>query len=388
MKPYEDAARLSEQITARCRAAGFALAGVASVERSAREPELRDWIARGRHGSMRWLAETADDRCAPDALLPGAQAAVMVADLYETRNPSRGATTDQPDAEAVGEQTVLGKVARYARGRNYHTLTKRRLRHLCDELRDEHPGARFRVFADTAPVPERELAARAGLGWIAKNTLVINPRLGSWFVLAGFLTTLPLKPPLQQSAITDHCGTCTRCIDACPTNAITPYAVDASRCVSYLTIERRLPIDRSLHQGVGDWIAGCDICQEVCPHNSPRTEPATEAPNPDYAPTRTGFDLLEVLGWDEQSRRARFAQSALKRISLVQMKRTAAIIAGNTLRDRARSPRTREALARRLESLAWSAGESPTVREAARAALMGVPESSDAPPASRSEKPG
>src|SRR5262249_20142541 len=141
-----------------------------------------------------------------------------------------------------------------------------------DSLRERFPAEQFRAFVDTAPVMEREHAARAGLGWIGKHTLIIHPRLGSYMLLGGVLTTMDIPAPAAQRRVTDHCGTCTRCIDACPTAAITPYSVDATRCISYLTIEHRGEIDPALHEGIGDWLFGCDVCQEVCPHNGGRDQ--------------------------------------------------------------------------------------------------------------------
>lgn len=240
-----------------CRRLGFALSGVCDVRPSRWTEQYRAWLKAGKHGSMEYLSRNAEIRAEPERLLPGAASAIMVADLYRSR--------DQPgDAANPG----AGKVARYARGRDYHKVIKKRLHTLCDELKAMHPSAGFRAFVDTAPLMEREIAQQAGLGWIGKHTLLIHPRIGSFFLLGGILTTLEIAQ--TASAITDHCGTCTRCIDACPTDAISPYSIDASRCISYLTIENRSSIDASFHQAMGDWLYGCDICQEVCPHNSPR----------------------------------------------------------------------------------------------------------------------
>ena len=341
-----------------CREQGFALAGIAACSPSAWTEEFRKWLAAGRQGTMDWLAETAEDRIDPARLLRGARSVVMVADQYATR----GRTTDAP------LPATRGRIARYARGRDYHRVMKRRLHSVCDALRARHPGAGFRAFVDTAPVPERELAARAGLGWIGKHTLLINPQRGSWLLLGGFLTTLDLRDP-ATAAVADHCGTCTRCIDACPTNAISPYSVDASRCISYLTIERRDPIPPEFHRSLDGWLVGCDVCQEVCPHNSPRPgDAATGTAHPDYAPRRDSFDLLEVLGWDETTRRARFAQSAMKRITLAHVKRTAALLLADRLAENGPPAETAAAIDR-LGDSAWNADEDPTVRAASREAI-------------------
>lgn len=351
--PSDDAAR---RILRRCDELGFALSGVCDARPSDRADALHAWLQAGHHGSMGYMAEHAALRADPGLVLEGARSAVMVADLYAARD----ANADKP------LEPGQGRIARYARGRDYHTVLKKRLITLADELRAEFPDAGFRVFTDTAPVMERELAARAGLGWTGKHTLLIHPRIGSYFLLGGILTTLELEPPAGQPVVTDHCGSCTRCVDACPTGAITPYSVDARRCVSYLTIERREPVDPALYGGFGAWVYGCDVCQEVCPHNSPRAggPPLGKTPNPAYASERDRFDLLEVLGWDEDARRAAFAGSAMKRAKLDMMRRNAVIAAGNWWnRD------DLSALRARVERIAADDGEAEMVREAARVVL-------------------
>jgi epoxyqueuosine reductase len=223
-------------------------------------------------------------------------------------------------------------VARYARGDDYHVVMKERLHALCDGLRADHPDSELRAFVDTAPVLEREHAARAGLGWIGKHTLLIHPRLGSWMLLGGVLTTLDLAPPPEQGSVNDHCGACTRCIDACPTGAISPYSVDGSRCISYLTIERRGPVDPVLAPLIGDRIFGCDVCQEVCPHNSARSAPpnADALVRDDYAPRRPILDAEAVTGWSAADRARELSGSALKRATLDMIKRNAAIVIRNS----------------------------------------------------------
>lgn len=346
---------LASELIARCRALGFAAAGVCGVEPSAWGSEFEAWLAQGKHGSMGYLERNLAIRLDPGRLLPGARSAIMVADLYE----SRGAASDSKVAPG------RGRIARYARGLDYHQVIKKRLHELCDALRERYPDEEFRAFVDTAPVLERELAARAGLGWTAKHTLVIHPRLGSYALLGGALTTLELEAPEEQRRVEDHCGTCTRCIEACPTDAIAPYSVDASRCISYLTIERREAIAEEFYEEIGDWLFGCDICQEVCPHNSPRPEGADVGePHEAYAARRDSFDLLEVLGWSEEDRRAAFTTSALKRATLAMFKRNALIVAGNQLRER-EAPELRA----RIESVAVDDAEDEMVRATARAVL-------------------
>lgn len=303
----------------RCRELGFAACGIADASPSARRDELLSWLDAGKHGEMGWLAEHAELRADPGKVLEGARSVVVVADLYAARN-------DRPDPPLGPGH---GRIARYARGRDYHRVIKKRLHALADDLRDRFPAAEFKVFSDTAPVPERELAERAGLGWTGKHTLTIHPGLGSYLLLGGILTTLELDPPPDQPAVADHCGTCTRCIDACPTDAITPYSVDATRCVSYLTIEHRGPIDPDFHAAIGGWLFGCDICQEVCPHNSPRPGRAQPPVREDYRSERDSFDLLEMLGWSEDDRRRELRGSAMKRGKLEMWRRNALICLAN-----------------------------------------------------------
>lgn len=340
-----------------CEELGFAAAGIAEAVPSAHADNLRDWLAQGKHGSMDYLARHVETRLDPARVLQGARTAIVVADRYAERGSVDGLTPP-----------MHGRVARYARGRDYHAVVKRRLHALCDRLREAMPGEEFRAVVDTAPVLERELAARAGIGWVGKHTLVIRPGQGSYLLLGCVLTTATLK--LAAEPVADHCGTCTRCIDACPTRAITPYSVDASRCISYLTIERRLPIDPALYAPIGDWLYGCDVCQEVCPHNSASTErPARDAPakspiREDYAPRFASLDLLEVLGWGAADRSRALSGSAMKRATLAMLKRNAILVLGNEL---AWAPHA--AALERVRAIAGDGDEPEMVREAALAVL-------------------
>lgn len=317
--------------------------------------EMRAWLAQGKHGSMGYLAEHAGLKADPAQLLEGARCAIMVADLYATRNDARD---DVPDGH--------GRVARYARGGDYHKIMKKRLHSLCDEIAQRWPEAKARAFVDTAPVHERELALAAGLGWVGKHTLLIHPKVGSWMLLGGVLTTLELEASEREEL--DHCGTCTRCIDACPTDAIASYSVDASRCISYLTIERRGPIDDALQQGMGEWIFGCDVCQEVCPHNSPR-QGEVGAANPVYEARQASFNLLEVLGWDEDARRTTFAGSAMKRAKLGMMRRNAVIAAGNAIERLGASSEVARSLRLGLQGVIDDSEADSELRELAQRVL-------------------
>lgn len=348
-------------ILARCEELGFAAAGVCRAEATAYERELRAWLAAGKHGEMGYLEEHADLRVDPKAMVPGARSIVCVADRYA----GPGGEVAGEAFARTGEGRPAGRIARYARGRDYHREMKKRLQTLADELRERFPDETFRVCVDTAPVLEREHARRAGIGAVGKHTLLIQRGTGSYLLLGEILTTLELEP--TSPAREDPCSTCTRCVDACPTGAITPFSVDATKCISYLTIEHRGLIDAELHEGMGDWIFGCDVCQEVCPHNRPtrksRGVPIHEA----YEARRESFDLLEVLGWTEADRRAAFVASSMKRAKLPMMRRNALIAAGNHLR---RHPD--EALERRVREIAADDAEDATVRETARVVQRNV----------------
>lgn len=331
--------QLGEQVIARCRDLGFADAGIAPALPidTDHADAYRGWIAEGKHGEMSYLAANLDKRLDPRELMPGALSIIMVADQYHTRDHA-GSVVHAPSppldegrhAPAPPQRTRLGAIARYARGDDYHDAMKDRLHAMCDALRAEHPSHDFRAFVDTAPVQEREHAVRAGLGWVGKNTLLIHPRRGSWLFLGGVLTTLEIHPPPPQRRHDDHCGTCTRCIDACPTGAITPYSVDARRCVSYLTIERRSPIDPALAPRIGDWLYGCDVCQEVCPHNSPRDDGVdVGAAGTAYAPRFESLDPVGILSWTPEERARMLKGSAMKRATLEMLKRNAGIVLRN-----------------------------------------------------------
>lgn len=393
----DTAARILELTKAR----GFALAGIASAEPSAHAAAVRRWVDDGKHGTMGWFANHLDVRLDLAELLPGAQSVIAVADAYASEGPrgrgAEGSSEEVPTDEVFhsAPASPRGKIARYAWGDDYHKVLKKRLHQLSDALAELFPGAQFRTAVDTAPALERELAARAGLGWQAKNTMLIHPRHGSYTLLGLVVTTLrvegrrgkgvkgqsdktnttsetPHSTPLPLSPLApavrvsggDHCANCTRCIEACPTDAIAPagYAIDATRCVSYLTLEHRSAIDGDLFPGVRDWIAGCDICQEVCPYNEiGKRHPLPIHPAYDPGPRRfdEGLDLLEVLSWTAEDRARVFRGSALKRIKLDMIRRNALIAVSNVLAERDDNV-LRDAVRACLED------ESDLVRETAR----------------------
>lgn len=320
---------------------GFSLCGITLAEPSAHADHFRAWLNSGQHGEMDYLARNVETRLDPRKLLPDAASVIMIADRHPT-------VAENPSFPGAG-----AGVARYAWYGDYHKHMKKRLFDMADTLREVTPEHQFRVTVDTAPLLEREHAARAGLGWIGKHTLLIHPRKGSYFLLGAIVTTLRIAPDHQIES--DHCGSCTRCIDACPTDCITPYSVDASRCISYLTLEHRTAIDPELHEPMGHWIAGCDICQEVCPYNAEqRVEPS---PKPTHQPA---LALEDVLDWDVAARQEALRGSALKRIKLDMWKRNALIAAGNHLRENDDVD-----LLDRIKAIADDADEPDMVRQTA-----------------------
>jgi epoxyqueuosine reductase len=357
------------------RDAGFALAGAAPAGPSADAPRFAEWLGAGKHGDMDFLEADPAIRADPRLLLEGTRSFVVVADQYATRNDPPAGVPSVDTSEAAAAQPAIGRVARYARGRNYHEVMKRRLHRVADALRIALPASEFRTCVDTAPVNERELAELAGLGWRAKNTMLIHPRLGSYLLLGVVATTLDLCDAAPKR-VPESCGTCTRCIDACPTGAITPFSVDARRCISYLTIEHRGHVASELASRLDGWIFGCDVCQEVCPHNSPRTgddAPDVGRAHEAYAPRTSTLPLLDVLGWHEDDRRKAFATSAMKRATLAMLRRTAILLAENAIvnvtTQRERDASTLRGLRSRIELAAMDPEAPELVRQTAAEAL-------------------
>ena len=310
-----DALQLAASIKQRARRLGFDLVGIAPASGSAYRDYFRQWLDAGRAGEMEYLARRFDERVDPATYMPGARSVVCVAINYHV--PLQ--PLDPRDAHHHG------RVARYALGDDYHELIKSRLYELADAVREMAPDARTRACVDTAPVMEKELAARAGVGWFGKNGCVINEHAGSWLLLGEVITTLELPP--DEPAL-DRCGTCRRCIDACPTGAITaPYQIDATRCISYLTIEHRGPIAPPLQQQIGDWLYGCDVCQDVCPWNSKGLAAIAPELQPRFA---TGtLDVRDVISWTDEEYRAKLRGSAMKRVKLPVLQRNARMVTQN-----------------------------------------------------------
>jgi epoxyqueuosine reductase len=263
-------------ISERASQLGFAMAGVARAEKFPELARQEEWLARGYAGEMKYLNDAR--RSEPQAALPGIQSVIVCALTYNTGH----ARTEQAFAELNDASETGGPrgwISRYAWGDDYHDVLREKLQILLNGLREQHPQPfEARIYADTGPINERVLAKHAGLGWLGKNTLLLNERIGSFFFLGVILTTLDLPPTLGSSEVppADRCGTCRKCIDACPTEALVdPYVMDARKCISYLTIELRGAIPEQLREPMAQHIFGCDICQDVCPWN--RHAPVTEA---------------------------------------------------------------------------------------------------------------
>ncbi len=252
---------LESEIKHHARLLGFDAVGITSAELPARYGDfLNRWLGRGSHGEMGYMARAPQRRSDPREVLPGAHSVISLAMNYYP-----GDHGPPPDDHS-------GRIARYAWGKDYHDLIEQKLAALADWLRTRAPEAQVRGYVDHGPVLERAVAQEAGLGFIGKNTMLITDDFGSWVFLAELITTLPLEADRPH---TSQCGSCRLCLDACPTGAIVaPYELDATRCISYLTIELKGEMPASRRAGVGDWLFGCDICQEICPYNMPPTQSA------------------------------------------------------------------------------------------------------------------
>ena len=307
------AQQLETLIKAQAYGLGFDLVGIATLGPVETAAAFDEWLAAGHDGEMAYLARGAEKR--RDTRLPveGAQSAIVVGLNYGGREPS-------------------GPVARYARGDDYHDLMVERLRELHRWIeRQLGHGVAGKAYVDTGPILERDLARRAGLGWFGKNTMLINPRIGSFFFLGELLLGLELTP--DEPFASDHCGTCRRCLDACPTGAlIEPRVMDAATCISYLTIELKGEIDEALRPAIGDRLYGCDVCQEVCPWNEKFALPLREAalrPRAAIAGKDAATLAREILAMSDEDFRTAFKRSPMKRAKLAGLKRNAAVVLGN-----------------------------------------------------------
>lgn len=312
-----DPAALAARIRTLVREAGFQRCGITGIDLGEDEGHLRDWLARGFHGSMDWMARHGDKRSRPQELVPGTVSVLSVGLDYGRRDD-----VEAWETLADGERAY---VARYALGRDYHKLMRNRLQKLADRIADEVGPFGHRVFVDSAPVLERALARNAGLGWIGKHTCLIDRDGGSWFFLGELYLDIALPP---DPPATSHCGSCTRCIDVCPTQAIVgPNRLDARRCISYLTIEHEGSIDEELRPLMGNRIFGCDDCQLVCPWN----KFARRHDEPDFR-ARNDLDtasLADLFAWEEDEFLRRTEGTALRRSGHARWLRNIAVALGN-----------------------------------------------------------
>jgi epoxyqueuosine reductase len=300
-----------DAVIAQARVAGFDLCGIARADRHPRLSRLSTWIADGHAGEMTYLADSLDERLDPRAVLSTARSVVSVGVVYNTN-------ADQP----AGEGRAL--IARYAWGDDYHDVVRSRLRALLTWMA-EQAGEGFEAFScvDNGPVQERVFAEQAGLGWIGKHTCLINPQLGSWLFLGEILSNADLEPDAPG---VDQCGSCTRCLDACPTGAITePYQVDATRCLSYLTIETRGDVADDARPWIAEQVYGCDICQDVCPWNRRAATSGDPAWQP-RAPLASST-VLDLCRLSDEAWRGLIRGSAMRRAGLRRIRRTLAYAA-------------------------------------------------------------
>ena len=338
---------LTERTKAKAIELGFdkvAIAGARPLERDA--AALSAWLRADHHATMAWMARDPEMRADPTALLPGCRSVVVLAMNYRPPEPE------------VSERPATAKVALYARGRDYHRVMGAKLRDLAAWLTAES-GAASRAFVDTGPVPERAWAEQAGLGWIGKNANLLTRDLGSWLLLGEVLTCAELTPDAGPHQ--EFCGSCTACLDACPTGAIEePGRVNANACISYWTIEHRGAIPEERRAGIDAWIFGCDVCQDVCPWNVSFARAAAGDPFARREDLR-GLDAEEILDLDECSFRARYSGTALMRARWDGMRRNACVVLGNKGDDPSAPALTRA-----------SDDADPVVREHARWAIARI----------------
>ncbi len=307
---------LTRQVKAWGQELGFQQVGIADVDLSAYSPAFRDWLRQHYHGAMHYMERNRSARERPEILLPGTLRVISVRMDYALQ---------RHNSMAALRKRNRAYVSRYARGRDYHRLMRKRLQRLAQRISDQVGPFGYRAFVDSAPVLERALAEKAGLGWIGKNTMLINKRAGSWFFLGELFTDLPLDVDQPGNA---HCGSCSACLDICPTKAfVSANQLDARRCISYLTIELRTTIPLEFRRAIGNRIFGCDDCQLVCPWNK-FTKLSQEG---DFSP-RHGLDdasLVELFLWTEEQFFTRTAGSAIRRIGFECWLRNIAVALGN-----------------------------------------------------------
>src|SRR5436305_1435793 len=369
--------------------AGFDRAGVATLDVLEHGEALVRWLERGDQAGMEYLGRRMEARLDPSLIFQGARSVLCVALQYHPLYPEHGGRQPEPSGD------LWRRVARYARGQDYHEVMEDRLRDVAERVRMAFPDCEMRRYVDTGPVLERELAARAGLGAVGKNTMLLHPEGGSWFLLGELFLDFDLDPgPVQP--VTDLCGSCTLCLEACPTGALAePYRLDSNRCISYWTIEHRGPLPEEARRMVGGWVFGCDVCQEVCPWNR---EPAGAVhPEMELNRERGELTLAGLLRLPREEYVERFRGSPMKRAKLEGLQRNAAVAMGNRRERRyvvplAEALRDGEPLAR--GHAAWALGRigggearaaletalAGERDEAVRAEIQGALDQIDSPP--------
>ncbi len=371
----------TQWIVERAKSIGFDRCGVVRAEKFPELAQTSEWLARGYGGEMKYLADPR--RSDPQSVLPGGRSVIVCLLNYNTAHPLSTETKPQNDQEEP-----RGWISRYAWGRDYHGVLRDRLDQLVDSLREHFTGPfEARSYTDTGPVQERVLAKHAGLGWLGKNTLLLNETLGSFFFLGVILTTLELPPSLAANELPppDLCGNCRQCLDACPTQAfVEPYVMDARRCISYLTIELRQGIPEEFRESIGGHVFGCDICQDVCPWNRrapivaleefrPRVFPSQDEEQTDVSLSSEDESLLQprlewLAGMSEAEFREMFRDSPIKRTKWRGLVRNACNALGNSKLRRGTKVHARASVL--LERLATSA--EPVIAESARWALSRI----------------
>jgi epoxyqueuosine reductase len=315
---------LKEQIKIKSKQLGFILAGVTTPEPPPHYSTFENWLAQEHHGTMNYLADerSRTRRANLREILPECKSILVLATPY---NPPNSHRLSRHEASYRDQGEIMGNVAAYAWGEDYHDVLPERMKELVQFIEEQVGGPiKNRWYTDTGPILERDLAQRAGIGWIGKNTCLINPKHGSYFLLSEILLDLLLEP--DSPFITDHCGTCTRCITACPTQCILPNrTIDARRCISYLTIELKDDIPTELREKMGNWIFGCDICQIVCPWNRFAGEG-----DPAFGDENTIPSLTDELSITTQDFNRRFNRSPVKRAKRRGYLRNVAVALGNT----------------------------------------------------------
>ncbi len=301
---------------------GFQQVGVSNTDLAKDEKYLLKWLDQAMHGEMNYMQQHGSKRTRPAELIPGTIRVISVRMDYMPE--------DGEDPEAILDDPQLAYISRYATGRDYHKIIRNRLQKLAEKIAKVTGEFGYRAFTDSAPVLEKAIARNSGLGWIGKHTNLINPKAGSWFFLGEIYTDLPL--PVDEPFITDHCGSCTACIDICPTQAIIePHQVDARRCISYLTIELRESIPEKFRYNMGNRIYGCDDCQLVCPWN----KFSINTNEKDFT-IRNSLDsstLIDLFSWTEEEFLKKTEGSAIRRIGHELWLRNIAVALGNLLRD-------------------------------------------------------